>query len=191
MRVITRRTISSTTSSGTAGVTSPKTATQLRVSSLLMPDSHATRASGRLGQRPVQDGIRDLVAHLVGMAFGDTLTAEQQAGMRLERSAQGWSPSDRIRRIGLSTEHLGSDEGGALTHGAQFGSRDARGTCRSVVGAASTARHYQSGRGRDRCQREMAAHAMARPTASNAARSDGSRSAVRCASAISASFCSP
>src|SRR5438876_8842060 len=48
MPVITRRTISSTTSSGTVGVTSPKTATQLRVSSLLMPDSHATRAIGVL-----------------------------------------------------------------------------------------------------------------------------------------------
>src|ERR1700722_4126282 len=46
MRVMTRRTISSTTSSGTAGVTSPKTATQLRVSSLLMPASQATRAVG-------------------------------------------------------------------------------------------------------------------------------------------------
>src|SRR5206468_8787016 len=46
MRVITLRTISSTTASGTSGVTSPKTATQLRVASLLMPDSHATRADG-------------------------------------------------------------------------------------------------------------------------------------------------
>src|SRR5579859_1292898 len=39
-------TMSWTTSSGTAGVTSPKTATQLRDSSLLMPDSQATRAIG-------------------------------------------------------------------------------------------------------------------------------------------------
>src|SRR5919205_2061149 len=46
MRVSTRRTSWLTTSSGTAGVTSPKTATQLRVSSLLMPASQATRADG-------------------------------------------------------------------------------------------------------------------------------------------------
>src|SRR5579864_3729695 len=45
---MTRLTMSRTTSSGTAGVTSPKTATQLRDSSLLMPDSHATRAIGVL-----------------------------------------------------------------------------------------------------------------------------------------------
>src|SRR5438045_1806398 len=54
----------------------------------------ARHARGRrLGERPIQDGVRDLVAHLVRVAFSDTLTGKQQACVRLKRRAQGCSPS--------------------------------------------------------------------------------------------------
>ena len=39
--------------------------------------SQATRAFGILADDRVQDGVGDLVAHLVGMALGDRLGGEQ------------------------------------------------------------------------------------------------------------------
>ena len=53
-------------------VISPATTTMPVLTSV----SHATRALGILREDPVEDGVGDLVADLVGVAFGDGLGRE-------------------------------------------------------------------------------------------------------------------
>src|SRR5208282_2912052 len=56
---------------------------------------------GILGEVRVEDGVRDLVAHFVGMAFGDRLRGEQEILKRhysrllLARRLSRWSVADR------------------------------------------------------------------------------------------------